>query len=50
VVEAMKMLNDLRCRVDGVVAAVNAAAGQRVDIGAPLIEIVETSNAAAGDT
>jgi biotin carboxyl carrier protein len=39
VVEAMKMLNDLRCRVEGVVASVNVEPGQRVEIGEALIEI-----------
>jgi biotin carboxyl carrier protein len=41
VVEAMKMLNDLRCRVEGLVAAVNVTEGQRVEIGEPLVEITE---------
>jgi biotin carboxyl carrier protein len=41
VVEAMKMLNELRARVAGVVSAVHPAAGQRVEIGEPLIEISE---------
>lgn len=41
VVEAMKMLNDLRSRVDGVVAAVNVSQGQRVEIGEALVEISE---------
>lgn len=41
VVEAMKMLNELRARVPGVVAAVNAEAGDRVEIGTALIEVHE---------
>jgi biotin carboxyl carrier protein len=42
VVEAMKMLNELRCRVAGVVSAVHPEKGQRVEIGDVLIEISET--------
>ena len=41
VVEAMKMLNELRARVPGLVGAVNAEPGQRVEIGAVLVEISE---------
>jgi geranyl-CoA carboxylase alpha subunit len=41
VVEAMKMLNDLRPRVEGIVSAVNATKGQRVEIGEALVEISE---------
>jgi biotin carboxyl carrier protein len=42
VVEAMKMLNDLRCRVEGTVTQVNVEQGQRVEIGEALLEISET--------
>ena len=41
VVEAMKMLNELRSRVAGAVTAVNAEAGQRVEIGFVLVEVGE---------
>jgi biotin carboxyl carrier protein len=41
VVEAMKMLNDLRSRVSGVVSQVNAEAGQRVEIGEVLVGVEE---------
>lgn len=41
VIEAMKMLNELRARVPGNVAAVNVEPGQRVEIGEALIEIAE---------
>ena len=41
VVEAMKMLNELRARVPGLVSAVNAGDGQRVEIGTILVEITE---------
>ena len=41
VVEAMKMLNELRSRVTGTVAAVHPVAGQRVEIGEVLIELSE---------
>jgi biotin carboxyl carrier protein len=41
VVEAMKMLNELRSRVAGVVAAVNVEERQRVEIGTVLVEISE---------
>lgn len=41
VIEAMKMLNELRCRVPGVVAAVNANEGERVEIGTALLEVRE---------
>lgn len=43
VVEAMKMLNDLRARVGGLVAAVNAAKGDRVEIGTILVELREAA-------
>jgi biotin carboxyl carrier protein len=42
VVEAMKMLNELRSRVAGTVAAVLASERDRVEIGASLVEISET--------
>jgi biotin carboxyl carrier protein len=42
VVEAMEMLNELRSRVAGRVAAVKAEPGQRVEIGTVLVEISET--------
>lgn len=41
VVEAMKMLNDLRSRVSGVVSAVNAEKADRVEIGFVLVEMRE---------
>ncbi len=41
VVEAMKMLNELRARVAGNVVAVNAEAAQRVEIGFVLVEVGE---------
>jgi biotin carboxyl carrier protein len=41
VVEAMKMLNELRSRVSGVVTAVRPEKGQRVEIGDVLVEIAE---------
>ena len=44
VVEAMKMLNELRTRVPGTVSAVNAEPGQRVEIGTLLVEISETQS------
>jgi len=43
VVEAMKMLNELRCRVAGVVSAIRPEKGQRVEIGDVLIEIGEAT-------
>jgi biotin carboxyl carrier protein len=43
VVEAMKMLNELKSRVEGVVTDVLAEAGQRVEIGTTLVEVTETS-------
>jgi len=43
VVEAMKMLNDLRSRVEGVVSAINVSKGQRVEIGEALAEISESA-------
>jgi len=42
VVEAMKMLNDLRSRVSGVVTAVNVTEKDRVELGQRLIEISES--------
>jgi biotin carboxyl carrier protein len=41
VVEAMKMLNELRSRVAGVVTAVNVEERQRVEIGSVVVEISE---------
>ncbi len=41
VVEAMKMLNELRARVGGLVSAVNVEERQRVEIGTVLVEISE---------
>jgi biotin carboxyl carrier protein len=41
VVEAMKMLNELRARVPGLVSAVNNEAGDRVEIGTLLVEVTE---------
>lgn len=41
VVEAMKMLNELRSRVAGTVSAVHPEAGQRVEIGEVVVEISE---------
>ncbi|HLF79848.1 MAG TPA: acetyl-CoA carboxylase biotin carboxyl carrier protein subunit [Dehalococcoidia bacterium] len=43
VVEAMKMLNELRSRVAGLVTAVNVEERQRVEIGTVLIEVGESS-------
>jgi biotin carboxyl carrier protein len=43
VVEAMKMLNELRTRVAGTVSAVHPEAGQRVELGRVLVEISEPS-------
>jgi len=43
VVEAMKMLNELRSRVAGTVSAVHPEAGQRVEIGEVVIEITENT-------
>jgi biotin carboxyl carrier protein len=45
VVEAMKMLNELRARVPGLVGAVNAGPGERVEIGTLLVEITEQTQA-----
>jgi len=45
VVEAMKMLNELKSRVDGTVSAVPVEAGQRVEIGTTLVEITELASA-----
>lgn len=45
VVEAMKMLNDLRSRVSGVVTAVHVQEKDRVEIGQRLIEISEHQQA-----
>ncbi len=41
VVEAMKMLNELRARVAGSVSAVHPEVGERVEIGDLLIEVSE---------
>ena len=41
VIEAMKMLNDLRSRVTGVVTTVFVSEKDRVELGQPLIEISE---------
>jgi biotin carboxyl carrier protein len=41
IVEAMKMLNELRSRVAGVVTAVHREKGQRVEIGEALVEVRE---------
>jgi glutaconyl-CoA/methylmalonyl-CoA decarboxylase subunit gamma len=41
IVEAMKMLNELRARVSGIVETVRVEERQRVEIGQPLIEIRE---------
>jgi oxaloacetate decarboxylase alpha subunit len=43
VIEAMKMLNDLRARVGGIVTAVPVAERDRVEIGQRLVEISEAS-------
>jgi biotin carboxyl carrier protein len=43
VVEAMKMLNELRSRVAGVVTAINVEERQRVEIGTVLVEIGDAS-------
>jgi biotin carboxyl carrier protein len=43
VVEAMKMLNELKSRVEGTVSGVLAEEGQRVEIGTALVEISEAS-------
>jgi biotin carboxyl carrier protein len=45
IIEAMKMLNELKARVAGRVSAVRVAERDRVDIGAPLIEISEPGQA-----
>jgi biotin carboxyl carrier protein len=45
IVEAMKMLNELRARVAGTVSAVHPEAGQRVEIGEILVEISEATEA-----
>ncbi len=45
VVEAMKMLNELRARVPGVIGAVNGEQGDRVEIGTALVEVQEQSQA-----
>lgn len=47
VVEAMKMLNELRARVDGVVTTLGAAQGSRVELGDLLITIEPTEPATA---
>jgi biotin carboxyl carrier protein len=41
IVEAMKMLNELRARVSGIVDSVRVEDRQRVEIGQPLLEIHE---------
>jgi biotin carboxyl carrier protein len=41
IVEAMKMLNELRARVSGIVDSVTTEEHQRVEIGQPLVEILE---------
>jgi glutaconyl-CoA/methylmalonyl-CoA decarboxylase subunit gamma len=41
IVEAMKMLNELRSRVAGRVSTVHPQAGQRVEIGEILVEVSE---------
>ena len=43
VVEAMKMLNELKSRVEGTVSAVLVEEGQRVEIGTALVEINEVT-------
>ncbi|HEX5141651.1 MAG TPA: biotin/lipoyl-containing protein [Dehalococcoidia bacterium] len=43
VIEAMKMLNELKSRVAGTVALVPVEQGQRVEIGTVIAEIVETA-------
>jgi biotin carboxyl carrier protein len=43
VVEAMKMLNELRSRVAGLITAVNVEDRQRVEIGTVLVEIGESA-------
>jgi biotin carboxyl carrier protein len=43
VVEAMKMLNELRARVPGTITAVFVSEKERVEIGMPLAEISEAS-------
>jgi len=45
VVEAMKMLNELRARVPGVVSAVHVAGRDLVEIGNPLVEVSEEARA-----
>jgi pyruvate carboxylase subunit B len=45
VVEAMKMLNELKSRVEGTVSAIPVEAGQRVEIGTTLVEVSETPQA-----
>jgi biotin carboxyl carrier protein len=49
VVEAMKMLNELRSRVAGTIASVFVAERDRVDTGAPLLEIREPEAVAGSD-
>ena len=48
IIEAMKMLNELRARVGGEVSAVHVGERDRVEIGAPLLEI-RVAEAEAGD-
>jgi biotin carboxyl carrier protein len=43
VIEAMKMLNELKARVAGTVSSVSAGQGQRVEIGTVLVEISDTA-------
>ena len=42
VIEAMKMLNELRAGVPGRLSAVHVEAGSRVELGMPLLEVSET--------
>jgi biotin carboxyl carrier protein len=49
IIEAMKMLNELRARVTGEVEAVHVAERDRVEIGTPLLEIRVTDTEAAAE-
>jgi biotin carboxyl carrier protein len=49
IIEAMKMLNELRSRVSGEVVAVHVAERDRVEIGAPLLEVRVTDTEAAAE-
>ena len=51
IIEAMKMLNELRARVAGEVATVHVAEKQRVEIGTRLVEVAvrDTESAAEPD-